>query len=167
MSIITNKQLSTIRKKHRRKKIVFASGTFDLTHANHVGFLEHAKKQGDYLVVSVGADFDIKKNKGSSRPILNEAIRLKMVDSLKPVDYSFLGKRMLKNQNSQARMIEVFRTLKPDIYYVDSDASELEYRQQVCKQFGVTVLIAAPYKKYNLSTTKIIEKILKAGKLKN
>ncbi len=159
MSIITRKQFTAIRKKHKGRKIVYVSGTFDLIHANHVGFFEKAKKQGDYLVVGVGPDADIKNNKGGGRPILDEIVRLKMVDSLRIVDYCFLTKKTPKNQNSQIGLIEILEILRPDIYYVNSDASEIDFRQRACKQLGVLLIITPPYKKYDLSTTKIIEKI--------
>lgn len=164
MAVITHKQLTAIRKKHRGKKIVYVSGSYDLTHANHAGFLEQAKKQGDYLVVGVGPDYDIGKNKGGGRPILNQAVRLKMVDSIKSVDYSFIGKKMFKNGLTQSRNIEVFKKLRPDVNYVNNDASEMDFRKHICRQLGVKLVIAPPYKKFrNLSTTEIIEKVKKSS----
>ena len=35
------------------KKVVLATGTFDLFHYEHLKYLENAKKQGDILVVAV------------------------------------------------------------------------------------------------------------------
>ncbi|MEK7074233.1 MAG: adenylyltransferase/cytidyltransferase family protein, partial [Patescibacteria group bacterium] len=91
MSIIEFKDIASLRKEHKDKKIVFCSGTFDLTHAGHVLFLEDCKKYGDLLVVAVGNDFNQRVNaKGKGRPVQNEHLRLKMVSSLKPVDYALL-----------------------------------------------------------------------------
>ena len=89
--IISYKNLASVRKKYPDKKIVFCSGSFDLIHPGHVLTFEALKKLGDILVVAVGGDKDIAEIKGPTRPILNEDLRLKMVDSLKPVDYALAG----------------------------------------------------------------------------
>lgn len=158
--IIKHGQFKKLRRKHKKDIIVYVSGTFDLTHVNHVIFFEKAKRLGDWLVVSVGPDADIKKNKGNMRPILDQNMRLKMVDSLKPVDYCFIGKRMLKNSNNQARVLEIFRNLKPDIYYLNNDASEMKFREKVCADFGIKMIVSKPSLKYGkLTSSKIIERI--------
>ena len=72
--IINYDQLSRVRKENLDKKIVFCSGTFDLTYIGHIIFLEECKKYGDILVVGVGSDRVIKKYKGNKRTILSEEI---------------------------------------------------------------------------------------------
>src|SRR3989344_6331411 len=99
MAIISQEDLSKIRKRHHRQKIVFCSGTFDLTHAGHILFLEDCKAQGDILVVGVGHDNDIRMIKGPSRPILSGWIRLYTISQLKPPDYCFIPKPTPPNGN--------------------------------------------------------------------
>ena len=89
MAKIIIKELHLIRKEFSDKKIVFCSGNFDLTHVGHILFFEDCKKQGDILVVGVGGDEIMKINK-DNRIILNEKVRLKTIDSLKPVDFCFI-----------------------------------------------------------------------------
>ena len=89
MAVINYKKLKNLRLANKTKNIVLCSGVFDLTHAGHALFLEDAKKQGDILVVGVGDDVSTGAMKGRGRPVLNQHVRLKIVDSLKPVDYSF------------------------------------------------------------------------------
>lgn len=59
------------------KKIDYCLGVFDLTHA-------------DLLVAGGRKDKLVKRYKGDLRPVLNQQIRPKIVDSLKPVDYVYL-----------------------------------------------------------------------------
>lgn len=164
MAIITKKEFSKIRKNNPDKIIVYCDGSFDLTHAGHVLFFEDCKSRGDLLVVGVAADIDLMKYKGKTRPILNQNIRLKAVDSFKPVDYCFLNK--LPSQKNLLSQLEVnFRKLKPDIYMVNEDAFNIEYRQKVVDKHKVKLVIAkrvCPPEFEAISTTKIIDKIKKA-----
>ncbi len=86
--IINFGELANIRKKHPDKKIVFGSGCFDLLHPGHILYLEDCKKYGDITVIEIACDANLKIYK--REPILNEQMRLKIIDSLKCVDYSFL-----------------------------------------------------------------------------
>ena len=79
--------------KKRNKKIVLASGTFDLLHLGHVRFLEEAKKAGGKnaeLIVIVARDSTVKARKGK-KPIMPEDQRRALVESLKVVDEAILG----------------------------------------------------------------------------
>ena len=161
MAIISNKEFAKIRRKHTDHKIVYCDGSFDMTHAGHVLFFEDCKSQGDILVVGVAADADLRKYKGKTRPVLNQHIRLKAVDSFKPVDYCFLNK--LPTQDNLLSQLEVnFSKLKPDIYVVNEDAFNIEYRKKVADKHKVKLVVAkrtCPPDFEAISTTKIIEKI--------
>src|SRR3989344_1474893 len=123
--IVEIKDLNDIRKKHEGKKIVFCSGVFDLTHAGHIIFFEHCKKLGDVLVVAVGGDAFVKRRKGPGRPVLNEKIRVKAVDSLKAVDYVLLDD--LSDENDPFKIFKIIgENLRPDLYAVRKDAFNLE-----------------------------------------
>lgn len=63
-------------------KRIITYGTFDLLHYGHIKLLEHAKQQGDYLIVALSTDeFNWKSKKKKSyfsyeqRKALLEAIR--------------------------------------------------------------------------------------------
>lgn len=163
MAIISKNIFSQIRKKYSNKKIVYCDGTFDLTHAGHVLFFEECKSKGDLLFVGVASDTNIKRYKGKTRPILNQNIRLKTVDSFKPVDYCFLSKLPnYKNPLSQLKLH--FRKLKPDIYVINEDAFNVEYRKKIAEKHNVKLVIAkrtCPLDFEAISTTKIIDKIKK------
>jgi len=159
MSIVNINELSEIRKKF--KKVVFCSGSFDLTHAGHVLFFEDCKRMGDVLVVGVGSDAIIKNNKGDWRPILNESARMKMIDSIKPVDYVILDNISTKENN--LKLLEVmFEKLSPDIYVVNEDAFNMSYREDLARKFRVKLEVLSrvcPKEFEDISTSKIIAKI--------
>ena len=69
---------------------VMASGVFDILHTGHISYLEQAKAAGDELVVVVACDSTVRKRK--HEPVTPENMRLKIVQSLKPVDRAILGK---------------------------------------------------------------------------
>lgn len=155
------KNLFLIRKRHKNKKIIFCSGGFDLAHAGHVLFFEECKKRGDILVVGVGNDHILGKNKGKNRPILNQHLRLKLIDSLKPVDYCFLDES--KEGNHPLDIVEGgFKNLMPDVYITNEDAFDMPYRKKLASKYKVKMVIlrrSCPPEFDNVSTSKIIEKI--------
>ncbi len=162
MAIITYSDLSPLRKKFSGKKVVFVSGSFDIPHAGHVFFFEESKKHGDALFVTVGRDAEIKKNKGADRPIMNESVRLKMVDSLRAVDYVFLTNRPPEGAGWLVPIEEIFEALRPDVYVVNSDVGDISERQKTADKFGIKMVVLGmdfPSKRDKLSTTRIIEKI--------
>ena len=162
MSIIEFKDLASLREKHKNEKIVFCSGTFDLTHAGHVLFLEDCKKHGDIVIVAVGNDFNQRiYGKGKGRPVQNEHIRLKMVSSLKPVDYALLDINA-KNNDILATLIDFFDTLKPDVYIINQDAFDIPKRRKLIEGFPIKMLIlerSCPHEFDGISATKLIKKI--------
>ncbi|HPD81650.1 MAG TPA: adenylyltransferase/cytidyltransferase family protein [Candidatus Pacearchaeota archaeon] len=161
MTQINFEDLNGLRTKFKDKKIVFCSGSFDLTHAGHILFFEDCKKFGDILIVSVGGDKLLKKNKGDLRPILNENIRLKTIDSLKPVDYCFI-EPPFDNLNTLYGLEKTFNLLRPNIYVINEDAFNIEYRKDLCKRYNVILFILerhCPKEFEGISTTKIIDKI--------
>src|SRR3989339_1270107 len=57
------------------KKIVLATGFFDLLHQEHINFLRKAKAAGDILIVAVESDERARKLKGEGRPIETQLLR--------------------------------------------------------------------------------------------
>lgn len=110
-----------IRSKGRRRKIVLASGVFDLLHLGHVRFLEDARKAGGRnaeLVVIIARDSTVEKRKGE-RPIMPENQRCALVESLKVVDCAILGFKDFD-------MGKVIEKLKPDVIAVGYDQEGVE-----------------------------------------
>ena len=66
-------------------RVVFTNGVFDLLHPGHVDVLRGARVLGDALVIGVNSDFSVKRLKGPTRPIRNEADRLYVLAGLASV----------------------------------------------------------------------------------
>ena len=107
--------------KSRKKKVVLASGVFDLLHLGHVRFLEEAKKAGGEnakLIVIIARDSTVEKTKGK-KPIMSEDQRRTLVESLKVVDIAVLGYENLD-------IGEVIEKIKPDIIALGYDQADME-----------------------------------------
>ncbi|WP_457569391.1 D-glycero-beta-D-manno-heptose 1-phosphate adenylyltransferase [Desulfurobacterium sp.] len=143
-------ELKDFANKERRKgrKIVFTNGCFDIIHAGHIDYLEKAKSFGDILIVGVNSDTSIRKIKGDKRPIVPEQYRVRVLEGLKAIDGIIIF--------NEETPLNIIKALKPDILVKGADwplekIVGREYAKQVERiQFS-----------YDISTSKIIEKILK------
>ena len=70
--------------------MVMVFGAFDGLHPGHLDFFKQAKKYGDFLIVSVGTDKNVKAIKGK-KPLFNQKERLALVASVGLVDKTVLG----------------------------------------------------------------------------
>lgn len=68
------------------QRIVMTNGCFDLLHPGHLALLEHAKGEGDRLVVALNTDRYIRLLKGPGRPLIGQDSRAKLVAALPFVD---------------------------------------------------------------------------------
>lgn len=64
----------------------FTNGCFDLLHPGHVAVLEGARRECDRLVVGLNADASVRRLKGETRPVQNDAQRATMLAALSCVD---------------------------------------------------------------------------------
>ncbi len=132
------------------KKIVFTNGCFDLLHLGHLKILREAKTKGDILIVGLNSDSSIRKIKGSTRPILDQKTRAKLLVNLNPVDYVVLFK--------EKTPYDLIKTIKPDILVKGGDWKKGEI---VGEELVKTVYRVKLYPQH--STTDIIDKIKKSG----
>ena len=68
------------------KKIGFTNGVFDILHPGHIFSLSAAAKEADFLIVGINSDASVKRLKGDSRPVNDEASRALVLASLVIVD---------------------------------------------------------------------------------
>lgn len=111
--------------KHGKKRVVLASGVFDLLHLGHVKFLEEAKKAGGKdaeLLVIIARDSTVEKNKGR-KPIMTENQRRALVESLKVVDEAVLG-------FEEFDIGEVIKRIKPEVIALGYDQEDMEKHVQ-------------------------------------
>ena len=145
----------------KKKRVVLASGTFDLLHLGHVRFLEEAKKAGGKdaeLVVIVARDSTVKARKGK-KPVMPEDQRRALVESLKVVDEAILGLEDFSIDN-------VIEKIKPDVIAVghDQDGIEREVLKAVDKRkVAIEVAKIGRFGKRELdSSSKIMRKIIES-----
>jgi FAD synthetase len=145
--------------KHEKKRVVLASGVFDLLHLGHVKFLEEAKKAGGKdaeLLVIIARDCTVEKNKGR-KPIMPENQRRALVESLKVVDEAVLG-------FEEFDIGDVIERIKPDVIALGYDQAGMEKRVQeyVDKhKLNVAVIRIGKFEEDALdSSSKIRQKII-------
>ena len=135
---------------------VFVSGCFDVLHSGHIRFLEEASLYGD-LYVSVGSDKTIEELK-NRKTLYNEAERLYMVSSIKFVHQAFVAQG-----SGKLDFAEEIKTIKPDIFFVNSDGDSAEKREFV-ENLGIRYVVSNRIPKDLLpirSTTAIREELKK------
>ena len=147
----------------KKRKLVLASGTFDLLHLGHVRFLEEAKKAGGKnaeLVVIVARDNTVKARK-RKEPVMPEDQRRVLVESLKVVNEAILG---LEDFSIE----KVIEKIKPDVIAVghDQDGIEKEVLKAIEeKKFNIQVVKIGRFGKKELdSSSKIMRKIMEYSK---
>ncbi|MBI4062372.1 adenylyltransferase/cytidyltransferase family protein [Candidatus Gottesmanbacteria bacterium] len=67
-------------------RIVLVGGCFDLIHYGHIKFLGEAKSHGDYLIVALESDENVRRMKGQARPIHSQKQRKEMLEAISFVD---------------------------------------------------------------------------------
>jgi FAD synthetase len=146
--------------KEKKRKIVLASGTFDLLHLGHVKYLEEARKAGGRnaeLIVIVARDSTVEKRRGT-KPIIAENQRRALVDSLKVVDEAILG-------YEEFDIGKVIEKIKPDVIALGYDRGDIEQTvRNYVKEEGLKIRVVKIGKfgedELN-SSSKIKQKIIK------
>lgn len=164
-----NDLVAETNKVRQDKKIVLATGTFDLFHYDHLKYLEGAKNQGEILVVAVKSN-KCASLKNPDRPIIDEMQRVAIVDAIKYVDYSIIVdydedlKLEIEPENEKQRewliiFQELFKALKPEILYYEENPVLQSARDKVFEKYGISGFMKA--RGQNTSTTEIIKKMKK------
>ncbi|MDR2456704.1 MAG: D-glycero-beta-D-manno-heptose 1-phosphate adenylyltransferase [Deltaproteobacteria bacterium] len=136
-------------------KLVFTTGCFDLLHPGHLFYLAEAKALGDFLMVGLNSDDSIRRCKGPSRPVLGEDDRALMLAALVMVDGV-----VIFGEDTPLRLIE---KIKPDVLAKGGDwaVQDIVGGPETLARGGEVKSLS--YKE-GLSTTSIIERILKSSK---
>ena len=135
-------------------KRIWTNGCFDLLHAGHVTFLQHAASLGT-LTVFLNSDASISALKGAHRPITPLVYRRKMLEALRCVTHVHVF--------DGPTPVELWATLGavPDMYVKDSECDivhSAEGQWMLERGVAITALPRLP----GISTT-IIEQRIRAG----
>lgn len=134
-------------------KKVLVGGCFDLIHYGHVSFLKQAKSHGDYLVVALESDENVKKMKGDARPIHTQSQRKEMLESLSFVDEVITLPLMRGDRD----YYELVRKIKPHVIAItEGDPVSVKKREQA-EEIGAQ-LIEIP--KIHTPSTSQLAKLL-------
>jgi D-beta-D-heptose 7-phosphate kinase/D-beta-D-heptose 1-phosphate adenosyltransferase len=83
-----NALIAAVKKAQARgEKVVMTNGCFDILHAGHVSYLNHAAQLGDRLIVAVNTDDSVKRLKGPGRPVNPTDRRMAVLAGLGAVDW--------------------------------------------------------------------------------
>lgn len=132
------------------RTIAFTNGVFDILHAGHIFSLSQAAREGDYLVVGLNSDASVKRLKGESRPVNDQASRALILASLAVVDAVVVFE--------DDTPLDLINLLMPDVLVKGGDyaAEEVVGAREVMANGGRVVInpILAGH-----STTDLIRKI--------
>lgn len=126
-----------------KKILVF--GTFDILHRGHLNFFKQAKKFGDFLIVVVARDKNVRKIK-NHLPSNNEKKRLENLRQVKIVNQVVLG--YIRDP------YKIIEKIQPDMIclgydqnsFTDNLEKELKARKIACQVFRLKSFKPEKYK---------------------
>ena len=127
-------------------KVVLANGCFDVLHPGHIAHLLEARKQGDFLIVSLTLDAFV--NKGPNRPVIVWEGRALMLRELRCVDSVI----------PCTCAVEAIRQVRPQVFVKGDDYRTTRFTEDIkgaCKAVGATLFLTGTPKQ---SSTDIIKK---------
>ena len=149
---VTFDQIETLSMQYKaqKKTIVFTNGCFDILHAGHVTYLNHAKALGDILILGLNSDRSVRQIKGEKRPVIGQKHRAIVLSALADIDHI-----VLFDEPDPEQLIE---TVRPDILVKGADWPEDRIiGGSFVKQQGGRIerIMLEP----DMSTTRIIRRI--------
>ncbi len=121
--------------RQRGWRIGFTNGCFDILHPGHVHLLEQARAGCDRLVVGLNSDASVRRLKGATRPVQQEAARAAVLASLAGVDLVCV----FEEDTPEALIAE----LRPDLLVKGADYREEEVvGADLVRAWGGKVLLA-------------------------
>lgn len=142
--------------KLKARKVVLATGVFDILHFEHIHFLKKAKDQGGTLIVGIEPDLRVRKRKGKGRPLHSQVQRAAIVAALEPVDFTFVLPDLSSSQGRE----KLIGSLKPNIYAISSNTPFKKEKQRVISKFKGKLKVVLQHNA-KVSTSKIIASLKK------
>jgi rfaE bifunctional protein nucleotidyltransferase chain/domain len=136
-----------------KNHIVLVGGCFDLLHYGHIAFLKQSKKLGDYLLVLLESDENVKRLKGEGRPFHTQTQRKEMLESLSFVDEVLKLKPIQGNQ----AYYKIVEKIQPAIIACTEGDPLLEHKIKQAEQMGAK---AAVIPKISTPSTSQLAKLL-------
>jgi rfaE bifunctional protein nucleotidyltransferase chain/domain len=132
------------REKQKGSRVVLANGCFDVLHVGHVRYLAGARALGDLLVVAINSDEQVRRLKGSGRPVLKATERAEIIAALEPVDIVTIF--------DEPTVTELLLAIQPDIHAKGTDyTTETVPERDVVRSYGGRVAIVGDPKDHSTS----------------
>ena len=112
---------------HKKYKIGYTTGVYDMFHIGHLNIIKRAKEQCDYLIVGVTTDALCYQRK-QKYPIINEQDRMEIVRAIRFVDEVVPQENMDK--------FDAVKRYHADAVFVGSDWKGSESWNQYEKEFA-------------------------------
>ncbi len=132
------------------KKIVLATGFFDLLHSEHINFLQKAKSAGDVLVVAVESDLRALQAKGEGRPVETQSLRCEKVSQY--CDYVIALPDDFNNFEAYESLMS---SVKPNVYAVSEHTTHIKSKTFLVEKYGGVLKVVHSFNP-EISTTQII-----------
>lgn len=96
-------------------RVGFTNGCFDLLHPGHISLIAQARAQCDRLVLGLNSDDSVRRLKGPTRPVQDEASRATVLSALGDVDLVVVF--------GEDTPLDLIRALRPDLLVKGADYS--------------------------------------------
>jgi rfaE bifunctional protein nucleotidyltransferase chain/domain len=136
-----------------KNKIVLAGGCFDILHFGHIHFLKKAKSFGNYLIVALESDKNIKRLKGEGRPFNNQKQRKEILESLRFVDEV----TVLKDHMTDKDYMDLVTKIKPSIIAITKGDLIKKLKQKQAERVGAKII---EIKKIPFLSSSLLSKII-------
>jgi len=126
---------------------VLVGGCFDVLHLGHIRFLKKAKSLGNYLVVLLESDENIKKLKGVNRPFHNIKERREVLESIKHIDKVIVLPKHVNDKTYD----NLIKKIRPDVIATTEGDLLINKKREQAKSVGAKLKIIKKYKSHSSS----------------
>ena len=121
-------------------RIVVISGYFNPIHSGHLDYIDAASDLGDFLVVIINNDHQV-KIKGST-PFMSEDERQRVVSSIKGVHYTYISTD--EDESVSNSLLNIYYLFRDNYDFIDMTFANGGDRkeggipeEEVCNRFGI------------------------------
>ena len=141
------------------KKIVITSGYFNPLHIGHINLIREAKNLGDFLVVIVNNDVQV-KIKGAT-PFMPEQERIEVIRALRYADNVILS---IDKDKSVVESLKLIAGMYPDKKVIFAKGGDRNIdnipERKVCQELGIDIVSGVGGDKVQ-SSSSLINNIIK------
>jgi cytidyltransferase-like protein len=115
--------------------VVAVSGYFDPLHVGHLDLFGKAKSLGDFLIVIVNNDEQLKSKRKNKEPFMSQEDRVNLIDAIGFVD------KVVLSEDKDESVCETLKSLKPDVFAQGGDIDfERVPEKYICEELGIKMV---------------------------